>query len=47
MSFLKDEFNLTQAVKIFLISFGGAIGIFGILKIAYYAEKIYLLMLNV
>ncbi len=44
MSFLKDEFNLIQAIKITVITIGGAIGIFGILKIAYYIERIYLLM---
>jgi len=45
-NFISDELNLVQAVKILQISFGGAIGIFGILKIAYYAEKIYFLLLN-
>ena len=44
MSYLKGEMNLIQTIKIILMIIGGAIGIFGILKIAYYTEKIYFLM---
>ena len=44
--FKKGEFNLIQVIKLSIMAVGGITIAFGILKTAYYAEKIYLLLLN-
>jgi len=45
-NFKKGEFNIIQIIKLSIMAIGGGIIAFGILKTAYYVEKIYWLILN-